>query len=174
MSSLFDLPFDDEKPPRGKTAGHVPEASAKAPALPVRTRPLTVTELTADVRGVLEDAFGEVLVEGELSNCRLWQTGHIYFTLKDANAQVRGVIFRSAVRLLKFKPEDGQRVVVRGRLSVYEVKGEYQLVADTLEPLGFGALQIAFDQLDAASKPRASSIPRGSERCLSCRDASAW
>ena len=145
MASLFDLPFDDEKPPKARAAANVP---APAPAaLPVRTRALTVTELTADIRGALEESFGEVLVEGELSNCRLWQTGHIYFTLKDANAQVRGVIFRSAVRQLKFKPEDGQRVLVRGRLSVYEAKGEYQLVADTVEPLGFGALQVAFEQL---------------------------
>ena len=110
-------------------------------------RVLSVTELNVRIRDLLEAEFFEVWVEGELSNCRVWNTGHLYFTLKDAGAQVRGVIFRSALRYLKFKPADGLRVVARGRISVYEPKGEYQLVCEHMEPHGLGALQLAFDQL---------------------------
>src|SRR5579862_926714 len=125
MKDLFELPFEEE---------------------PSR-RILTVTELTVGIRDLLETRFFEVWVEGELSNCRVWNTGHLYFTLKDSGAQVRGVIFRSALRYLKFKPADGQRVIARGRVSVYEPKGEYQLVCEHLEPHGLGALQLAFEQL---------------------------
>ncbi|MGH9144846.1 MAG: exodeoxyribonuclease VII large subunit, partial [Vicinamibacterales bacterium] len=129
-----------------------------------------VTELTVRVRDLLEGEFGEVWVEGELSNCRVWNTGHLYFTLKDGAAQVRAVIFRSALRYLKFKPVDGVRVIARGRLSVYEPKGEYQLVCEHLEPHGRGALQLAFDQLkkrlhdeglfDAGRKRPLPALPR--------------
>ena len=110
-------------------------------------RTLTVTELTVRVRDLLESEFFEVWVEGELSNCRLWNTGHLYFTLKDEAAQIRGVIFRSALRYLKFKPADGLHVIARGKISVYEPKGEYQLVCEHMEPHGLGALQLAFEQL---------------------------
>jgi exodeoxyribonuclease VII large subunit len=133
MSSLFDLPFDE--PP------------SKPAAPPVRRRVLTVSELTEHVRALLEERFFEVWVEGEISNSRHWNTGHFYFTLKDASAQIRGVVFRSALRYLRFKPGDGLRVVARGRLTVYDTKGEYQLVCEHLEPAGLGALQLAFDQL---------------------------
>jgi exodeoxyribonuclease VII large subunit len=132
MGSLFDLPFEEPAEPEH---------------FAVPRGPLTVTELTADIRSVLESGFAEVAVEGELSNCKLWQTGHLYFTLKDAGAQIRGVMFRSAVRQLKFRAEDGQHVVARGRISVYDAKGEYQLVCEALEPKGLGALQLAFEQL---------------------------
>ena len=91
--------------------------------------------------------FGEIWVEGELSNCRVWNTGHLYFTLKDSSSQLRGFMFKSALRYLRFKPTDGTRVVARGRISVYEPKGEYQLVCEHLEPQGLGALQLAFEQL---------------------------
>src|ERR1700674_5427838 len=128
MSFPFELPFEDE------------------PAAPRRTI-FTVTELTAGIRTLLETAFVEVWVEGELSNCRVWNTGHLYFTLKDPGAQIRGVIFRTALRYLKFKPADGLRVVARGRVSVYEAKGEYQLVCEHMEPHGLGALPLAFDQI---------------------------
>jgi exodeoxyribonuclease VII large subunit len=139
MSDLFDLPFEEEEP---GTPGPVD------PPTPVATRRVfSVTELTVRVRDLLESEFVEVWVEGELSNCRVWNTGHLYFTLKDAASQVRAVIFRSALRYLKFKPEDGLRVVARGRISVYEPKGEYQLICEHLEPHGLGALQLAFDQL---------------------------
>ena len=125
MTSLFDLPFEEPEP----------------------RRILTVSELTARVRVLLEERFAEVWVEGELSNSRVWNTGHLYFTLKDAGAQIRGIMFRSALRALRFTPQDGLRVVARGRLSVYDPKGEYQIVCEHLEPEGLGARQLAFDQL---------------------------
>jgi exodeoxyribonuclease VII large subunit len=134
------------------------------------TRALSVTELNVRIRDLLETELFEVWVEGELSNCRVWNTGHLYFTLKDASAQLRGVIFRLALRYLKFKPADGLRVVARGRVSVYEAKGEYQLVCEHMEPQGLGALQLAFEQLkkklqadglfDAARKRPLPALPR--------------
>ena len=111
---------------------------------------VTVTELTNRIRGVLESTQGEVLVEGEIANSRHWKTGHFYFTLRDERAQLRAVMFRSAVRYLRFTPEDGLRVVARGRVTVYEPKGEYQIVCEHLQPQGLGALQVAFDQLKRA------------------------
>ncbi len=132
--------------------------------------PLTVSELTAQLKGLIEGTFDRVTVEGELSNCRPWSSGHVYFTLKDDYAQMRGAMFRAQARLLKFKLEDGMRVVVHGRLSVYEVKGEYQIVAEAIEPHGLGALQAAFEQLkrtlqadglfDAARKRPLPMLPR--------------
>ncbi len=149
MPSLFDLPFEEE-PPRPEPAAPPPQpVESLPPPRPAAPVPLTVTELTADIRAVIESGFPDVFVEGELSNCRQWQTGHVYFTLKDAGAQIRGVMFRSSVRQLKFRPEDGQHVVVRGRLSVYDAKGEYQIIADRMQPDGRGALQLAFEQLKA-------------------------
>ncbi len=136
MGDLFDLPFEDDEP-------GPPVQPEPAPG----PRIFSVTELTADIRGVLESRYGQVFVEGEISNCRLWNTGHLYFTLKDANAQLRAVMWRTALRGMKFKPEDGLKVIARGRLGVYEPKGEYQLVCDLLEPRGLGALQLALDQL---------------------------
>ena len=121
--------------------------TAPAPRARPGRRVLTVPELTARIRLQLESAYPTVWVEGELSNCRRWNTGHLYFTLKGGAAQIRGVMFRSAFRYLRFEPSDGQRVVARGRISVYEPKGEYQLVAEHLEPYGLGARQLAFDQL---------------------------
>jgi exodeoxyribonuclease VII large subunit len=108
---------------------------------------VTVTELTNRIRGVLESTQGAVLVEGEIANSRRWKTGHLYFTLRDKHAQLKAVMFRSAVRYLRFAPEDGLRVVARGRVTVYEPKGEYQIVCEHLQPQGVGALQVAFDQL---------------------------
>jgi len=141
MSSFFDLPFEEPEPePEPKPA---PESVPP----PVVRRVLTVSELTGRIRTLLEDTFAEVWVEGELSNCKLWNTGHLYFTLKDRGAQIKGVMFRSAYRYLRFKPEDGLRVVARGRVSLYDPKGEYQIVCEHLEPEGLGALQLAFDQL---------------------------
>lgn len=131
MTALPELPFEDAPPPRERP----------------RRRVLTVSQLTADVRVRLESTYAEVWVEGEISNARVWKTGHLYFTLKDAQAQLRAVMFRSALRRQRFSPENGQHVVARGRLSVYEPKGEYQIVCEHLEPRGLGALQLAFDQL---------------------------
>src|SRR5688572_11693656 len=142
MSSLFDLPFEEPAPAEA-TAGKPTPAAEPEPPRPV----LTVSDLNARIRALLEDRFIEVWVEGELSNSRVWNTGHMYFTLKDTGAQIKGVMFRSALRALRFAPRDGLRVVARGRVSVYDPKGEYQLVCEHLEPEGLGALQLAFDQL---------------------------
>jgi exodeoxyribonuclease VII large subunit len=108
---------------------------------------LTVTELTRDLKLLLEEEFLSVWVEGEISNFRIVQSGHAYFTLKDAHSQLRTVMFRSALRQLLFTPEAGMQVVARGRITVYEPRGDYQLLADVLEPKGIGALQLAFEQL---------------------------
>jgi exodeoxyribonuclease VII large subunit len=106
-----------------------------------------VSELTARIRDLLEAEFEDVWVEGEVSNAHLAQSGHFYFTLKDAKAQVRCVCFRDQLRLLKFRPEDGLQVTVRGSISVYELRGEYQIYVEHIEPVGLGALQLAFEQL---------------------------
>jgi exodeoxyribonuclease VII large subunit len=107
----------------------------------------TVSELTQEIKGLLDEAFERVWVEGEISNLRVHSSGHLYFTLKDERSQLRGVMFRSQFRLLAFEPEDGMHVLCCGRLSVYEVRGEYQIVLDFMEPRGLGALQKAFEQL---------------------------
>jgi exodeoxyribonuclease VII large subunit len=112
-----------------------------------RRRVWSVSELSARIRGELESTFAEIWVEGEVSNGRVWNTGHLYFTLKDARAQIKGVMFRSTLRYLKFKVEDGLHVVARGKISVYEPKGEYQFVCEHMEPRGLGPLQLAFEQL---------------------------
>lgn len=153
MTDLFDLPSDEPVVP-SEPARHV----------------MTVSELTADVHLVLESKYKEIWVEGEISNARVWKTGHLYFTLKDANAQLKAVMFRSTLRHQRFQPEDGQHVVARGQLSVYEPKGEYQIVCQYLEPHGLGALQLAFNQLkqrlnkeglfDATRKRTLPPLPR--------------
>lgn len=108
---------------------------------------LSVSQLTGLVRNVLEDNFDHVWVEGEVSNLATPSSGHLYFTLKDASAQLRCVMFRASVRALKFKPRDGMGLIARGRLTVFDARGEYQLVVEYLEPKGIGALQLAFIQL---------------------------
>jgi len=110
-------------------------------------RALSVSELTARLKTLVEGAFVEVLVEGEISNFRRHTSGHWYFTLKDKTAALRCACFRMQNRLIRFAPEDGLSVSARGRLSVYEARGEYQLVVEYLEPVGVGALQLAFEQL---------------------------
>src|SRR6187397_2221703 len=122
---------------------------------PPRTlRPWSVSEVTARIRSLLEEEFTGIAVEGEISNCRQWSS----------------VMFRLTARTLKFKLEDGMRVIARGRLSVYDQKGEYQIICDALEPHGLGALQAAFEQLkrkleaeglfDAARKRPLPTLPR--------------
>lgn len=110
-------------------------------------RILSVSQLTQLVTGVLEENFDHVWVEGEVSNLAAPASGHIYFTLKDANAQIRSVMFRGSVRNLKFRVTDGMHLIVRGRISVFAQRGEYQLIAEYMEPKGIGALQMAFIQL---------------------------
>ncbi len=109
----------------------------------------SVTELSREIKGLLEGKFPDVWVTGEVSNFRAAGSGHYYFTLKDAGAQLRAVCFRNQARYLKFKPQDGISVIARGRLSIYEARGEYQLYIEYLEPAGLGALQLAFEQLKA-------------------------
>jgi exodeoxyribonuclease VII large subunit len=106
-----------------------------------------VNELVAQVREFVERTYGDVWVEGEISNLRPAPSGHVYFTLKDADAQLPVVLFRRQALLLRFRPEDGLHVLVRGRVSVYEQRGQMQLVAETMEPVGAGSLQLAFEQL---------------------------
>src|ERR1700675_2456997 len=110
-------------------------------------RILSVSELNAAIRVVLDAEFQEVWVAGEISGLKLAASGQYYFTLKDAEAQVRCVAFRSSHRYWKFKPRDGLAVLARGRLDVYEARGEYQLQVEMVEPQGLGALQLAFEQL---------------------------
>ncbi|MEC4673475.1 MAG: exodeoxyribonuclease VII large subunit [Nitrospirota bacterium] len=108
---------------------------------------LTVTQLTSLVRTSLESEFLDFWLEGEVSNVRMPASGHMYFTLKDANSQIRAVAFRSIVRQIRFSLEDGLQIVVRGRMTVYEPRGDFQVVVESIEPKGVGALQIAFEQL---------------------------
>ena len=129
-----------------------------------------VRELVGQVRELIELEYGDVWVEGEISNFRPAPSGHLYFTLKDADAQLPIVLFRRQAMLLRFRPEDGLHVLVRGRVSVYEQRGQMQLVAETMEPVGAGSLQLAFEQLkqrlkaeglfDAARKRPLPAFPR--------------
>ncbi len=112
-------------------------------------RPLTVSQLTGMIRGTLESRFASLWVEGEISNFRAHTSGHWYFTLKDEFAQLRAACFRTNNRRIRFRPTDGLQVRARGRLSVYEPKGEYQLIVEALDPAGAGALQLAFEQTKA-------------------------
>jgi exodeoxyribonuclease VII large subunit len=109
-------------------------------------QPLSVSELTLKIRDTLEKSFAGVWVEGEISNFRQHSSGHWYFTLKDESAQLKTACYRSANQRIRFRPEDGLQVRARGRLTVYEQQGAYQLVVETLEPVGAGALQLAFEQ----------------------------
>jgi len=163
VADLFDTPFEEDEPPL--------DAAAARPAAAPERHVYSVSELTSGIRTAIEDRFGQIWLEGEISNCKVWNTtGHMYFTLKDEGAQIKAVMFRTQVRYLRFKPEDGLHVVARGRLGVYEPKGEYQIVCEHMEPHGLGALQLAFDQLkkklaaqglfDPARKRPLPALPR--------------
>src|SRR5690349_7448015 len=140
-----------------------------------------VHDLVSAVRTRLEREYTDVWVEGEISNFRPADSGHLYFTLKDESAQVRIVMFRSQARLLRFRPENGMHVIARGRVTVYDARGELQLSAEYLEPKGAGALQVAFEQLkarleaeglfDAARKKPIPALPRVSGVVTSPRAA---
>src|ERR1700751_2588888 len=110
-------------------------------------RVVAVSELNAAIRGVLDREFSDIWVSGEISGAKLATSGHYYFTLKDAEAQLRCVCFRSTARFLKFKPQDGVAALARGPIDVYEARGEYQLQVEALEPQGYGPLEFAFQQL---------------------------
>jgi len=141
------------------------------PPAPAQERRIwTVRDLVTGIRQQLEGEYQDIWVEGEISNCRPAPSGHIYFTLKDGEAQLPVVLFRRQALLLRFRPEDGLAVLARGRISVYESRGQLQLIAETLEPRGAGALQLAYEQLkarllaeglfDAARKRPLPAFPR--------------
>ena len=108
---------------------------------------LTVTEITRRIKGVLEIGFGEVWIQGEISNCKHHSSGHLYFTLKDEGAQLSAVMWRSRVAQLLFRPSDGMKVMVRGNITVYEPRGNYQVDCLQIQPMGVGELQLQFDRL---------------------------
>ncbi|MCG6946084.1 MAG: exodeoxyribonuclease VII large subunit [Deltaproteobacteria bacterium] len=114
---------------------------------PSQRRIFSVSELTKAIRGLLEDHFPFIWVEGEISNFRVPTSGHYYFVLKDVESQVRCVMFRSQQRWMRFQPEDGLHVLCQARVSVYEPRGEYQLLVEVMEPRGVGALQLAYEQM---------------------------
>lgn len=160
MADWQGLPFGDE----------APEAAVEMapPALP--EGPLSVGDLTTRLKALVESGFSRVEVEGQVTGHRAHASGHLYFTLKDERSQIRAVMFRSDARRMTFRLEDGQHIVARGRISVYEVRGEYQIICDALEPHGLGARQLAFDQLkrrlaaeglfDQARKRPLPTLPR--------------
>src|SRR2546430_1741968 len=137
---------------------------------PAERRVWTVRDLVVAVRTHIEREYSDIWVEGEISNFRAHDSGHLYFTLKDQNAQIKAVMFRSQARLLRFRPENGMQVVSRGRVTIYEDRGELQISAEYLEPKGAGALQVAFEQLkakleaeglfDASHKKSIPTLPR--------------
>jgi exodeoxyribonuclease VII large subunit len=137
---------------------------------PADRRIWTVRDLVVAVRTHIEREYSDIWVEGEISNFRAHDSGHLYFTLKDQNAQIKAVMFRSPARLLRFRPENGMQVVGRGRVTIYEDRGELQISAEYLEPKGAGALQVAFEQLkakleaeglfDASHKKSIPTLPR--------------
>ena len=108
---------------------------------------LTVSKLNQQVKMLLEEKFPFVWVKGEISNFRVPASGHFYFTLKDAKSQINAVFFRAQNRFLRFLPEAGMQVICQARLSVYEPRGEYQIIVEVMEPLGVGELQLAFEAL---------------------------
>jgi exodeoxyribonuclease VII large subunit len=116
---------------------------------PPERRVWTVLALVSAVRSHIEREYSDCWVEGEISNLRIPDSGHLYFTLKEESAQIRVVMFRSSAKLLRFRPENGLHVTVRGRITVYEDRGELQVSAEYIEPKGAGALQLAFEQLKA-------------------------
>ena len=125
------------------------ESLAPAHGEPVEPCPkiFSISELTKQIRSLLETSYAEVWVAGEISNFKAHTNGHFYFTLKDDKAQINAVMFRGSNSRLAFRPEDGMKVVCHGRLTVYEARGQYQIVVDHIEPKGIGALQMAFEQL---------------------------
>ncbi|MBO0861892.1 MAG: exodeoxyribonuclease VII large subunit [Chloracidobacterium sp.] len=139
-------------------------------ALFTEGRVMTVSEVTERIKDSLESEFFALHVQGEVSNYKRHQSGHWYFTLKDSHSQLRTVFYKQWNRLMRFEPENGLEVRLRGRLGVYEPRGEYQLIVEVMEPLGVGALQLAFEQqvrrlaaeglFDEARKRKLPLLPR--------------
>jgi exodeoxyribonuclease VII large subunit len=161
QTGLFAVPLEDdfalpastpvEPVQSGKKVRAAIEQSVEHPsvtsALATERVVWTVRALVTNVRQHVETSYTDLWIEGEISNCRLAPSGHIYFTLKDGEAQLPVVLFRRQAGLLRFRPTDGVAVLVRGRISIYESRGQLQLIAETMEPRGAGALQLAFEQL---------------------------
>ena len=146
-------PADDDFVPPTAAGLHpaaVPPAPRTAPG--TRDRPFTIAALNGTARDLLERSIGDVWLQGEISNFKPHGSGHWYFSLKDDRAQIAAVMFRSSNVLLKFRPEDGLAVLARARVTLYEPRGVYQINIQHMEPLGAGALQIAFEQLKAKLK----------------------
>jgi len=116
---------------------------------PRRPRIYSVSELTSELKILIEGSFSGVWVEGEISNFKLHTSGHMYFTLKDDRGQLRAVMFRGSNRAIQFRPEDGLAVTVFGKVTIYEPRGDYQIYVEYMEPKGLGALQLGFEQLKA-------------------------
>jgi exodeoxyribonuclease VII large subunit len=162
QAGLFSVPMEDALPiepskgvlsVRNKASKTFVENALAHPVTNVgvstERRIWSVRALVTDIRQQVETTYTDLWVEGEISNCRPSPSGHIYFTLKDGDAQLLVVLFRRQAMLLRFRPADGLAVLVRGRISVYESRGQLQLIAETMEPRGAGALQLAFEQLKA-------------------------
>ncbi|HMF63394.1 MAG TPA: exodeoxyribonuclease VII large subunit [Edaphobacter sp.] len=153
---LFTQSVPPPRPPdtsisakRSASPAKPPHQPRSASAVSAERRIWTVRALVTDIRQQVETGYTDIWVEGEISNCRPAPSGHIYLTLKDGEAQLPVVLFRRQAQLLRFRPADGLAVLVRGRISVYESRGQLQLIAETMEPRGAGALQLAFEQLKA-------------------------
>src|ERR1700741_573284 len=116
-------------------------------------RAFSVSELTSRIRDLFARNFTDIWVTGEISNCHEAQSGHIYCTLKDERSQLKCVCFKNQLRTMKFRPEDGLHVTVRGSISVYESRGEYQIYVENIEPVGLGALQLGSGQPKRALEP---------------------
>jgi exodeoxyribonuclease VII large subunit len=149
LDLLFSTPAAEAPAPKVRRRPASAEEPPAAPVQPPERRVWSIRELVLGVRRQLERQYDDIWVEGEISNCRPATSGHIYFTLKDGDAQLSVVLFRIQAQLLRFRPQDGLAVLARGRISVYESRGQLQLIAETLEPRGAGALQLAFEQLKA-------------------------
>ena len=144
-----EAPRPEPIAPRRAAAPHRGGESVPEPVPILERKIWTIRELVAGVRRRLEREYENVWVEGEISNCRPAASGHIYLTLKDGDAQLAVVLFRVQASLLRFRPQDGLAVLVRGRISVYDQRGQLQLIAEMMEPRGAGALQLAYEQLKA-------------------------
>ena len=108
---------------------------------------LSVSEITAQIKGIIESQYSSVWVQGEISNFKHHSSGHMYFTIKDQSAELRCVMFRGFNQTIHFKPEDGMAVLLQGKVTVYEPRGQYQLMVQLMEPEGIGTLFLAFEAL---------------------------
>ncbi|MCB0414282.1 MAG: exodeoxyribonuclease VII large subunit, partial [Bdellovibrionales bacterium] len=154
---MNQLGFDLDNSAKAETQEKQKEAETKeADKQPVaqkeddkepENRVLSVSQINKAIKGQLESRFDHLWVQGEISNFTAHASGHFYFSLKDNKAQISAVMFKGSNRSLKFRPESGMEVIVRGRISVYEPRGSYQIMCTHMEPMGAGALQLAFEQL---------------------------